>query len=176
MQLLLTQFAVTTEVVEFAGSMQFDWKNDLQFIIDFSFSTGLAAQTAQKQKFRTTKRPLMQDWGFRLGINRCIRNLMLSNQNFEIILLIESHEKHVAAVYFKIYWRFKKHMELGNWKRIDVGQASYKPPKCSLQWDSNSHSNNPLKDYVPHFTAVEEVLIIQKNFVKFFGPRMFIRT
>ena len=26
------------------------------------FSTGLAAQTAQKQKSRTTKSPLMQDW------------------------------------------------------------------------------------------------------------------
>ena len=33
----------------------------------FFFSTGLAAQTAQKQKSRTTKSPLMQDWVFRLG-------------------------------------------------------------------------------------------------------------
>ena len=32
--------------------------------IDFFFSTG---QTAQKQKFCTTKSPLMQDWVFRLG-------------------------------------------------------------------------------------------------------------
>ena len=32
------------------------------------FSTGPAAQMAQKQKFRTTKSPLMQqDWVFRLG-------------------------------------------------------------------------------------------------------------
>ena len=29
--------------------------------------TGLAAQMAKKQKSRTTKRPLMQDWVFRLG-------------------------------------------------------------------------------------------------------------
>ena len=29
--------------------------------------TGPAAQTAQKQKSCTTKRPLMQDWVFRLG-------------------------------------------------------------------------------------------------------------
>ena len=33
----------------------------------FFFSTGLAAQTAQKQKSRTNKSPLMQDWVFRLG-------------------------------------------------------------------------------------------------------------
>ena len=33
----------------------------------FFSSTGLAAQTAQKQKSRTTKSPLMQDWVFRLG-------------------------------------------------------------------------------------------------------------
>ena len=33
----------------------------------FFFSTGPAAQTAQKQKSRTTKSPLMQDWVFRLG-------------------------------------------------------------------------------------------------------------
>ena len=32
------------------------------------FSTGPAAQKAQKQKSRTTKSPLMQDWVFRLGI------------------------------------------------------------------------------------------------------------
>ena len=31
------------------------------------FSTGLGAQTAQKQRKRTTKSPLMQDWVFRLG-------------------------------------------------------------------------------------------------------------
>ena len=29
---------------------------------------------------------------------------------------------------------------------------------------------------LPYSTAVEEVLIIQKNFAKFFGPRMFIRS
>ena len=29
--------------------------------------TGPAAQLAQKQKSRTTKSPLMQDWVFRLG-------------------------------------------------------------------------------------------------------------
>ena len=33
----------------------------------FFFSTGPAAQTAQKQKSCTTKSPLMQDWVFRLG-------------------------------------------------------------------------------------------------------------
>ena len=33
----------------------------------FFLCTGLAAQTAQKQKSRTTKSPLMQDWVFRLG-------------------------------------------------------------------------------------------------------------
>ena len=31
-------------------------------------STGLAAQTAQKQKSGTTKSPLMQNWVFRLGV------------------------------------------------------------------------------------------------------------
>ena len=31
--------------------------------------TGLAAQTAQKQKSRTTKSPLIQDWAFRLGLH-----------------------------------------------------------------------------------------------------------
>ena len=31
------------------------------------FSIGPAAQIAQKQKSRTTKSPLMQDWVFRLG-------------------------------------------------------------------------------------------------------------
>ena len=33
----------------------------------FFLCTGPAAQTAQKQKSRTTKSPLMQDWVFRLG-------------------------------------------------------------------------------------------------------------
>jgi hypothetical protein len=33
----------------------------------FFFSTGPAAQTARKQKSRTTKSPFMQDWVFRLG-------------------------------------------------------------------------------------------------------------
>ena len=32
------------------------------------FSTGLAAQMAQKQKSYTTKSPLMQNWVFRLGL------------------------------------------------------------------------------------------------------------
>ena len=32
------------------------------------FSTGLAAETAQKQIFHTTMSPVMQDWVFRLGI------------------------------------------------------------------------------------------------------------
>ena len=37
-------------------------------IIDPFFCTGrLATQTAQEQKSRTTKNPLMQDWLFRLG-------------------------------------------------------------------------------------------------------------
>ena len=35
----------------------------------FFLCTGLAAQTAQKQKSRTTKSPLMQDWVFRLGVS-----------------------------------------------------------------------------------------------------------
>ena len=34
----------------------------------FFFSTGPAAQMAQKQKSRTPKNPLMQDWVFRLGL------------------------------------------------------------------------------------------------------------
>ena len=33
----------------------------------FFLCTSPAAQTAQKQKSRTTKSPLMQDWVFRLG-------------------------------------------------------------------------------------------------------------
>ena len=37
---------------------------------NFFFSTGLAAQTAQKQEFRTTKSLLMQDWVFRLGLKQ----------------------------------------------------------------------------------------------------------
>ena len=41
----------------------------------FFLCTGPAAQTAQKQKSRTTKSPLMQDWVFRLGLqqfsNKC---------------------------------------------------------------------------------------------------------
>ena len=36
----------------------------------FFFSTGPAAQTAQKQKSHTTKSPLMQDWVFRLGLRQ----------------------------------------------------------------------------------------------------------
>ena len=38
----------------------------------FFLHNGPAVQTAQKQKSRSTKSPLMQDWVFRLGI---IRNL-----------------------------------------------------------------------------------------------------
>ena len=38
----------------------------------FFFITGLAAQTAQKQNSRTTKRPLMQDWVFRLGLRNSL--------------------------------------------------------------------------------------------------------
>ena len=49
------------------------WKKRPQKLLiigpDLFFSTGLAAQTAQKQKsFHTTKSPLMQDWIFRLGL------------------------------------------------------------------------------------------------------------
>ena len=36
--------------------------------------TGPAAQTAQKQKYRTTKSPLMQDWVFRLGLECLVRS------------------------------------------------------------------------------------------------------
>ena len=35
----------------------------------FFFSTGPAAQTAQKQKSHTTTSPLMQNWLFRLGLH-----------------------------------------------------------------------------------------------------------
>ena len=35
--------------------------------LTFFLCSGLAAQMAQKQKSRTTKSPLMQDWVFRLG-------------------------------------------------------------------------------------------------------------
>ena len=35
----------------------------------FFLCTGPAAQTAQEQKSRTTKSPLMQDWVFRLGVS-----------------------------------------------------------------------------------------------------------
>ena len=38
----------------------------------FFFSPGLPAQMAQKQKSRTTKSPLMQDWVFRLGPRQCL--------------------------------------------------------------------------------------------------------
>ena len=48
------------------------WKNRPQKLLivspDLFFSTGLAAQTAQKQKSRTTKSPLVQDWVFRLEV------------------------------------------------------------------------------------------------------------
>ena len=44
---------------------------------------GLAAQTAQKQKSRTTKSPLMQDWVFRLGSTG-----RLSSSHFITYLLI----------------------------------------------------------------------------------------
>ena len=37
----------------------------------FFLFTVPAAQTAQKQKSRTTKSPLMQDWVFRLGYYTC---------------------------------------------------------------------------------------------------------
>jgi hypothetical protein len=37
---------------------------------NFFFSTGLAAQMAQKQISRTTKSRLMQDWVFRLGLKQ----------------------------------------------------------------------------------------------------------
>ena len=43
-------------------------------IIDpnFFLCTGSDVQMAQKQKSRTTKSPLMQDWVFRLGCSRCL--------------------------------------------------------------------------------------------------------
>jgi hypothetical protein len=48
------------------------WKNHPQKLLiigpDLFLCTGLAAQTAQKQKSRSTKSPLMQDWVFRLGL------------------------------------------------------------------------------------------------------------
>ena len=43
------------------------WQN-LRFIYKKNFSAGPAAQTVQKQKSCTTKRPLMQNWVFRLGV------------------------------------------------------------------------------------------------------------
>ena len=44
---------------------------------------------------------------------------------------------------------------------------------CAKQKSMYSHVSTLTFD---QHTAVEEVLIIQKNFVNFFGPRMFIRT
>ena len=35
---------------------------------------------------------------------------------------------------------------------------------------------NHINDKIHSFTAVEEVLIIQKKIAKFFGPRMFVRS
>ena len=48
-----------------------------------NFYTGLAAQTAPKQKSRTTKSPLMQNWVFRLGL---CPNLTTRCQEFELKL------------------------------------------------------------------------------------------
>ena len=49
---------------------------------DFFYCTGLAAQTAQKQKSCTTKSPLMQDWIFRLGST--IYNEVLLERIFDV--------------------------------------------------------------------------------------------
>ena len=52
----------------------------------FFFNTGPAAKTAQKQKSRTPKSPLMQDWVFRLGKhanNYCIVPLPNVNDPLE---------------------------------------------------------------------------------------------
>ena len=50
----------------------------------FFLCTGLAAQTAQKQKSRTTNSPLMQDWVFRLGHEHFLHN---KYQTFHIYVL-----------------------------------------------------------------------------------------
>ena len=42
----------------------------------FLLCTGSAAQTAQKQKFRTTKSPLMQDWVFTFNSEKDPLNLV----------------------------------------------------------------------------------------------------
>ena len=55
------------------------WKKHPQKLLiigpELFFITGRSAQTAQKQKSRTTKSPLMQDWVFRLcnKMNKCQR-------------------------------------------------------------------------------------------------------
>ena len=47
--------------------------------LTFFFNTGPAAQMAQKQKSRTPKSPLMQDWVFRLGLKRTFLNWNISS-------------------------------------------------------------------------------------------------
>ena len=69
----------------------------------FFLCTGPAAQTAQKQKSRTTKRPLMQDWIFRLGLERClladvVKTLDNSQENRGILFHTHAHLKTTAIL------------------------------------------------------------------------------
>ena len=79
------------------------WKNRPQklLIIDpqLLLCTGAAGQTAQKQKTRTAKSPLMQDWVFRLGL------MCLSRDNGIVISIsiVQWLYEWVNICFFHIY-------------------------------------------------------------------------
>jgi len=68
----------------------------------FFFSTGPAAQTAQKPKYRTTKSPLMQDWVFRLGNEPLLWLHLERNQFFVKSQSAILNFCHLTSIFFSI--------------------------------------------------------------------------
>ena len=69
----------------------------------FLLCTGLAAQTAQKQKSRTTLSPLMQDWVFRMGLVLYLLSLENLKKNLAFNFL-----KKAKKIMIQKIWRHGK--------------------------------------------------------------------
>ena len=75
----------------------------------FFFSTGPAAQTAQNQKSRTPKSPLMLDWVFRLGAQL---NLVHIERPTWPIRNLDSESNSLIGKPLKKYHFFSRHLKI----------------------------------------------------------------
>ena len=86
----------------------------------FFLCTGLGAQTAQKQKSRTTKNPLMQDWVFRLGFEPyLIRTL------FQLCVTARLLFKHIQLFFYHRVSKVKRESFITEFQSYRVTEWAY---------------------------------------------------